>query len=172
MAPRCREREPSTPFVQEIAAAGGDAVYAKTDVRRREDLAALVRLAQDRFGRLDVLVSNAGIASIAPLDTTALDDWDTMIDVNLRGFLHGLAAALPVFRAQGSGHVVTVVSTAGLKIVPGQAVYAGTKNAVRTILEALRQEAGPTLRVTGVSPGFVQTELVDAMPDPVARAAV
>ncbi|MHC1560371.1 SDR family oxidoreductase [Actinomycetospora sp. C-140] len=139
---------------------GGDVVTRATDVRRREDLAELVALARERFGRLDVLVANAGVGHVAPLDDLAVDDWDAMVDVNLRGFLHGVAAALPVFRAQGSGHFVTVVSTAGLRIVPGQAVYAATKNAVRTVSEGLRQEAGADLRVTAVSPGVTDTDFV------------
>ena len=133
-----------------------------TDVTRREDLAALVALAVERFGKLDVLVGNAGIARIGPLDDLAVDDWLAMVDVNLNGFLHGIAAALPVFRRQGFGHFVTTISTSGLRIVPQQAVYAGTKNAVRTIHEGLRQEAGPHLRVTGISPGYVRTELATA----------
>lgn len=116
-----------------------------------------------------MLVSNAGIAPVGPLDDLRVEDWDDMIDVNLKGFLYGIAAALPVFRHQDSGHFVTVISTAGLKIVPGQTVYAGTKNAVRTIMEGLRQEAGPRLRVTGVSPGFVSTNLADSMSDPAQR---
>src|ERR1700744_4992118 len=96
-----------------------------------------------------------------------------MVDVNLNGFLYGVAAALPVFRKQGFGHFVTTISTAGLRIVPGQSVYAGTKNAVRTLHEALRQEAGPHLRVTGVSPGYVRTELATAsVRDATARAAI
>jgi len=86
-----------------------------------------------------------------------------MIDVNLKGFLYGIAAALPIFRRQGSGHFVNIISTAGLKIVPLQSVYAGTKNAVRTISEGLRQEAGDKLRVTGISPGYIQTELAESM---------
>ena len=95
-----------------------------------------------------------------------------MIDVNIKGVLYGIAAALPVFRRQGSGHFVHVVSTAGLKIVPLQGVYAATKNAVRTLTEALRQEAGETLRVTSVSPGFVHTDFADSMTDPNTRAAI
>jgi NADP-dependent 3-hydroxy acid dehydrogenase YdfG len=95
-----------------------------------------------------------------------------MIDVNIKGVLYGIAAALPVFRRQGAGHFVNVVSTAGLRIVPLQGVYAATKNAVRTLTEALRQEAGETLRVTAVSPGFVQTGFADSMTDPVAKAAI
>ena len=95
-----------------------------------------------------------------------------MIDVNIRGVLHGIAAALPVFRRQGGGHIVNVVSTAGLRIVPMQGVYAATKNAVRTLTEALRQEAGPTLRVTDVSPGFVATEFASSNTDASTRDAV
>ena len=133
-----------------------------TDVTRRADVEALVALAVERFGRLDVFVGNAGIARIGPLDDLAVDDWLAMVDVNLNGFLYGVAAALPLFRRQGFGHFVTTISTSGLKIVPQQSVYAGTKNAVRTIHEGLRQEAGPHLRVTGISPGYVLTELATA----------
>ena len=141
-----------------------------TDVTRRADLDRLVGTAVERFGRLDVLVGNAGIARTAPVAELDVDGWDAMIDVNLRGVLHGVAAALPVFRRQGRGHLVTVVSTSGLKIVPTQAVYAGTKNAVRTLLEALRQESTDgTLRTTSISPGFVRTGLADHIEDPQVR---
>lgn len=95
-----------------------------------------------------------------------------MIDVNVKGVLYGIAAALPVFRRQGAGHIVNIISTSGLKIVPTQGVYAATKNAVRTMSEALRQEAGETLRVTGVSPGFVRTDIADSITDPAARTAI
>ncbi|GHG35708.1 MULTISPECIES: SDR family oxidoreductase [Amycolatopsis] len=150
---------------------GGRADLLDVDVTRRADLERLVALAVDRFGRLDVLVANAGVARIAPVSALDVDDWDAMIDVNLRGVLHGIAAALPVFRAQGRGHFVTTVSTSGLKIVPTQAVYAGTKNAVRTLLEALRQESTDgVLRTTSISPGYVRTELVDYVQDPAQRA--
>jgi NADP-dependent 3-hydroxy acid dehydrogenase YdfG len=137
-------------------------VARATDVTKREDLSALVALALERFGKLDVLVGNAGIARIGPLDQLAVDDWLAMINVNLNGFLYGIAAALPVFRRQGFGHFVTTISTSGLRVVPDQSVYAGTKNAVRTIHEGLRQQAGPHLRVTGISPGYVRTELATA----------
>ncbi|MFI5614357.1 SDR family oxidoreductase [Amycolatopsis sp. NPDC051903] len=157
--------------VARIRAEGGRAELLEVDVTRRADLAELVALAVDRFGRLDVLVSNAGVARIAPVANLDVDDWNAMIDVNLRGVLHGIAAALPVFRRQGRGHFVTTVSTSGLKIVPTQAVYAGTKNAVRTLLEALRQESTDgVLRTTSISPGFVRTELVDHVDDPDQRA--
>lgn len=139
-----------------------DGAARATDVTKRADVEALVALAVERFGKLDVFVGNAGIARIGPLDELAVDDWLAMVDVNLNGFLYGIAAALPVFRRQGFGHFVTTISTSGLKIVPDQSIYAGTKNAVRTIHEGLRQEAGPHLRVTGISPGYVRTELATA----------
>lgn len=148
-------------------------IACATDVTKREDVAALVELALERFGKLDVFVGNAGIARIGPLDECAVDDWLEMVDVNVNGFLYGIAAALPVFRRQGFGHFVTTISTAGLRIVADQAIYAGTKNAVRTIHEGLRQQAGPQLRVTGVSPGYVRTELATAsLAEPETRAQV
>jgi NADP-dependent 3-hydroxy acid dehydrogenase YdfG len=153
-----------------IEAGGGTAAWAPTEVTRREDLTALVGIACERFGGLDVLISNAGIGPISPLDDLRVEDWEAMVDVNIKGVLYGIAAALPVFRAQHRGHFVNVVSTAGLRVVPRQAVYAGTKNAVRTISEGLRQEAGEELRVTVVSPGFVRTEFTDRVPDERMRA--
>lgn len=149
---------------EEIAASGGSAVCRQTDVRDRASMQALVDHACASFGRLDVLVANAGVGPISPLDELREADWNEMIEVNLKGVLHGIGAALPVFRRQNTGHFVTVVSTAGLRVVPGMAVYAATKNAVRTLLEGLRQEAGPHLRVTGVSPGYVRTAFGHAVP--------
>ncbi|MFB6820395.1 SDR family oxidoreductase [Streptomyces virginiae] len=154
-----------------IERAGGRAAWIRTDVTRRSDLSGLVGLALERYGRLDVLVSNAGVGLISPLDELRVEDWEEMIDVNLKGVLYGIAAALPVFREQGSGHFVNTVSTAGLRVVPLQSVYAGTKNAVRTISEGLRQEAGDALRVTVVSPGAVRTDFTERM-DPQARARI
>lgn len=131
-----------------------------TDVTRREDLKRLVGTAVDAFGGLDVLVSNAGVASLSAFAQGDVDEWTSMIDVNLRGVLYGIAAAMPVFLRQGHGDFVTTVSTAGLKIVPEMGVYAATKNAVRTIMEALRQESTDgTIRCTGISPGYVRTDL-------------
>jgi NADP-dependent 3-hydroxy acid dehydrogenase YdfG len=153
-----------------IGKAGGEAAWARTDVKRREDMSGLVKLATDRYGKIDVLVSNAGIGLISPLDDLRVEDWEEMIDVNLKGVLYGIAAALPVFREQGYGHFVNIVSTAGLRIVPLQSVYAGTKNAVRTVSEGLRQEAGDSLRVTVVSPGFVHTDFAESMPIPELKA--
>src|SRR6267378_3040213 len=131
-----------------IADAGGEAAYARTDVKRRDDLSNLVRLACERYGKLDVLVNNAGVMPISPLDDLRVEEWEEMIDINIKGVLYGIAAALPVFRKQGFGHFVNTASTAGLKIVPTMAVYSGTKLAVRAISEGLRPEAGDKLRVT------------------------
>lgn len=153
-----------------IADAGGGVAHMTGDVRRREALSRLVALASERFGKLDVLVSNAGIGPISPLDDLRVDDWDAMIDTNIKGVLYGIAAALPVFRAQGSGHFVNIASVSGLQISPNQSVYAGTKFAVRAISEGLRQEAGDKLRVTIVSPGFVRTGFADAAPNLDVRA--
>jgi NADP-dependent 3-hydroxy acid dehydrogenase YdfG len=153
-----------------IVATGGEAAYARTDVRRRDDLSALVKLACERYGKLDVLVNNAGIGPISPLDDLRVKEWEDMIDINIKGVLYGIAAALPVFRKQGFGHFVNTASTAGHKTVPNQAVYSGTKFAVRAISEGLRQEAGDKLRVTIISPGFVRTDFVETVANPEVRA--
>jgi NADP-dependent 3-hydroxy acid dehydrogenase YdfG len=153
-----------------IVSAAGEVAYARTDVKRREDLSNLVKLACERYGKLDVLVNNAGIGPISPLDELRVDEWDEMIDINIKGVLNGIAAALPVFRKQGFGHFVNTASTAGHTTAPNQSVYSGTKFAVRAISEGLRQEAGDKLRVTIISPGFVRTEFVEAIANPELRA--
>jgi NADP-dependent 3-hydroxy acid dehydrogenase YdfG len=155
-----------------IADAGGRAAYARTDVTRRDDVSGLVQLAGERHGRLDVFINNAGIGPISLLDDLRVDDWEEMIDVNVKGALYGIAAALPVFRRQGSGQFINILSTAGLQIHPLMSVYAGTKNAVRTISEGLRQEAGDDLRVTIISPGFVHTDFAESMTDPDVKAQI
>jgi NADP-dependent 3-hydroxy acid dehydrogenase YdfG len=165
-----RRTERLDELAKNICDQGGRAVTCTTDVTRREDLERLVGQAVEEFGQLDALVSNAGISKIGPMADLDVDGWSAMIDVNLRGVLHGIAAALPVFRRQGRGHLVTTVSTSGLKIVPTQSVYAGTKNAVRTLLEGLRQESTDgVLRTTSVSPGFVSTELANSIDNPEVR---
>src|SRR6266403_6325277 len=135
-------------LARRIAGAGGEVAYAQTDVRKREDVTALVNLACERYGKLDVLVNNAGIGPISPLDDLRVTEWEDMIDINIKGVLYGIAAALPIFRKQGFGHFVNTASTAGHKTVPNQSVYSGTKFTVRAISEGLRQEAGDKLRVT------------------------
>jgi NADP-dependent 3-hydroxy acid dehydrogenase YdfG len=155
-----------------IAAAGGEVAYARTDVKQRDDLSNLVKLACERYGKLDVLVNNAGVAPLSLLDDLRVEDWEEMIDINIKGVLYGIAAALPVFRRQGFGHFVNTASTAGHKIVPLQSVYAGTKFAVRAISEGLRQEAGDKLRVTIISPGFIRTEISESMTNPEVKAQI
>lgn len=167
-----RNEEALEATTDEITAAGGNAVFKVTDVRRRSDLEGLVALAVERGGRLDVIINNAGIGPISRFDALRVDDWDAMIDVNLRGTLYGIAAALPIFAHQGTGHVINVISTAGIKIVPTMGVYAATKNAVRTLTEALRQEAGLGLRVTEVSPGMTGTNFGASITDPATKEAV
>lgn len=153
-----------------IAAAGGQAAYVTTDVRDPHDMAGLVALACERYGRLDVLVSNAGVMPISPLADLKMSEWNDMIDVNLRGVLNGLAAALPVFQRQGSGHFVNVSSTAALQVTPAMAVYAATKQAVATISEGLRQEMKGAVRVSVVTPGMTDTNFASTMTDPAIRA--
>ncbi len=156
----------------QIENSGGEAAYIITDVKQRNNLTALVNLACEQYGKLDVLINNAGIGPISSFDDLCVEDWEEMIDVNFKGTLYGIAAALPVFRRQGFGHVINVISTAGLKIVPQQGIYAATKNAVRTITEALRQEAGDKLRVTGISPGFINTDFAESMTNPDVKAQI
>ncbi|NHU42155.1 MULTISPECIES: SDR family oxidoreductase [Rhodococcus] len=168
-----RRTERLDELAQGIRERGGRTATCTTDVTRPEDLERLVGRAVEEFGRLDVLVNNAGISKIGNMADLDVDGWSAMIDVNLRGVLHGIAAALPIFRRQGEGHLVTTVSTSGLKIVPTQAVYAGTKNAVRTLLEGLRQESTDgVLRTTSVSPGVVRTDLADSIDDAQVRAQI
>src|SRR6266853_5219606 len=157
-------------LARRIERAGGEVAYAQTDVRKREDLTSLVNLACERYGQLDVLINNAGIGPISPVDDLRVEDWENMIDINIKGVLYGIAAALPVFRKQGFGHFVNTASTAGHKTVPNQSVYSGTKFAVRAISEGLRQEAGDKLRVTIISPGFVQTNFADGVTNPEVKA--
>jgi len=167
-----RRKDRLEDLVRRIKAAGGEAVYWVTDIKKGNDLVQLVSLASETYGRLDVIVNNAGIARLSRIDDIQVSDWEEMIDVNLKGTLYGIAAVLPVFKKQGFGHIINIISTSGIKIVPLQGVYAGTKNAVRTITEALRQESDGRYRVTGISPGFVNTELTDHIKDEAARLAI
>ena len=153
-------------LARRIMGAGGEVAYAQTDVRRREELTSLVKLALDRYDQLDVLVNNAGVMPVSPLDDLRVEDWENMIDINIKGVLYGIAAALPVFRKQGFGHFVNTASTAGHKTVPNQSVYSATKFAVRAISEGLRMEAGEKLRVTIISPGFVNTNFAEGVTNP------
>ncbi|MFJ8472555.1 SDR family oxidoreductase [Kitasatospora sp. NPDC094011] len=158
--------------VARITAQGGSAVGVVVDVTRREDLQRLTGTAVDRFGRLDVLVSNAGTMAVSPFDELRQDDWDAMVATHVTGLLNGIGAALPVFRRQRSGHFVNVASTAAYVVKSPQGVYAATKVAVKVLTEGLRQESGPDLRVTLVSPGFTHTEGVGKGAGPEVAAAM
>ncbi len=166
-----RRTEQLESVVAMIRQNGGEAVYAKTDVTERRDLEGLVALAVKQFGRIDVMVNNAGIAQLYRMEETDVAGWEQMIDVNIKGTLYGIAAAMPEFLKNGSGHFVNIISTAGISIVPTMGVYAGTKNAVRTISEALRQESDGRWRVTGISPGYVATEFVSNIKNEAIRSA-
>jgi NADP-dependent 3-hydroxy acid dehydrogenase YdfG len=119
-----------------------------------------------------VMVNNAGVAHINRIDELDVDGWEEMIDSNLKGVLYGMAAAIPIFKKQQYGHIINIISTSGIKIVPTQGVYAGTKNAVRTITEAFRQESDGAIRITGISPGYVRTNLVNTVKDEEKRQQV
>jgi NADP-dependent 3-hydroxy acid dehydrogenase YdfG len=155
----------------EIRSAGGEALAVATDVTRREQVKALVDAAVERFGRIDVLVNNAGIMPLSPLDADKVDEWERTIDVNIKGLLYAISAALPHFRAQGTGHMITVSSVGGHKVLAGAAVYCATKFAVRAIAEGFRQEAGPKLRSTVICPGAVESELIGHISDAAMREA-
>lgn len=148
--------------LKRIAADLGDAAaYQVVDVTDRRQVQDLVDTAVRTFGRVDVVVNNAGLMPLSPLEAGKVDEWDTMVDVNVKGVLYGIAAALPRFTEQGDGHFVNLSSVAGQTVFPNSAVYSGTKFAVRAITEGLRQEAGPNVRATIISPGAVATELTD-----------
>lgn len=159
-------------LAEDAAGAGGGLQPVRLDVTDRADVAAFVDAARERHGRVDALVNNAGIMPLSRLDSLLVDEWDRMIDVNVRGLLHGIAAALPVFGAQGRGHFVTVASIGAHEVVPTGAVYCGTKYAAWAITEGLRQEADPSIRVTTVSPGVVDSELARTITEPGAAEAM
>jgi len=142
------------------------------DVKCLEDVSGLASLAEKQFGKLDVMINNAGIAQLSLMEDLDISGWEEMIDINLKGMLYGVAAALPIFRKQGYGHIINIISVAGIKIVPMMGVYAGTKNAVRTISEALRQESNGRWRVTGISPGFVKTSFSDNITNESMKTAI
>ncbi|KRD07194.1 oxidoreductase [Mycobacterium sp. Root265] len=152
--------------------AGDNIAVRRLDVTDRADVASFVEWAVAAYGRIDVIVNNAGVMPLSRLDALLVDEWDAMIDVNVRGLLNGIAAALPQFQRQGHGHFVTVASVGAHEVVPTAAVYCGTKHAAWAITEGLRQELDPSIRVTTVSPGVVESELAESITDPTAAAAM
>lgn len=157
-----RRKDRLDAIVADIKAAGGEAIAVKTDVTRLEDMQALVKAAVDSFGRIDVLFNNAGLMPLSTIEAQKVDEWNQMIDVNLKGTLYGVSAALPYMAEQKSGQIINVASVYGHITVATGAVYCATKHAVRSLSEGLRQEVKPhNIRVTVISPGAVATELYD-----------
>ncbi|WZO97909.1 SDR family oxidoreductase [Isosphaeraceae bacterium EP7] len=152
-------------IVGEIRASGGQALAHAVDVTKHDEVKGLVAAAVSHFGRIDVMINNAGYMPLSPLAADKVDEWDRTIDVNVKGVLYGISAALPHFLAQQSGHMISVSSVAGHHVFPGAAVYCGTKFAVRAIAEGFRMEAGPNIRSTIISPGAVESELSSHITD-------
>ncbi|MGJ4854090.1 SDR family oxidoreductase [Labrys sp. La1] len=154
-----------------IAAEGGEVSVRPLDVTSQAEVAAFAGFARQAFGRLDVMVNNAGVMPLSPLSALRVAEWDRMIDVNIKGVLYGIAAALPIMEEQGNGQIVNVSSIGGHRVSPTAAVYCATKFAVRAISDGLRQETD-RIRVTVISPGTTTSELADTIGDPTAREAM
>ena len=150
---------------------GGDVLVRRLDVTDRADVAAFADAARERFGRIDVIVNNAGVMPLSPMASLKVEEWERMVDVNIKGVLYGVAAVLAEMTARGSGHIVNIASIGALRVVPTAAVYCATKYAVRALSEGLRQE-NERIRVTCVHPGVVESELADTITDPTAAAAM
>lgn len=162
-----RREERLVELKKEIEAEGGKADYRVTDVTSAEEMKALAQAAIEQTGKIDILVNNAGLMPLSYMNKLKLDEWDQMVDVNIKGVLYGIAAVLPIMEKQKSGHILNVSSVAGHQVMKGSAVYSGTKYAVRAISDGLRQEIDPSheIRVTIVSPGAVATELTNTITD-------
>ena len=162
-----RRKDRIDAVVKEISGAGGKAIGFAVDVTKRAELEALIKGAVDSFGRVDVMVNNAGIMSIAPIQLLKVEEWDRQIDVNIKGVLYGVAAVLPQMQKQKSGHIINLASVFGIKVfAPGGTVYCATKSAVRALTEGLRVELhAENIRCTMISPGAVASELQDGTSD-------
>ena len=168
-----RRKDRLEKITDEIKNAGGKASYYEVDVTASSQVKALVDDVVRQNGRLDVLIGNAGVMSMAPLSELKVDEWDRMIDVNVKGILYGVAAAWPVFEKQGNGHFINLASVAGLKVAaPNGVVYSATKYAVRALSEGIRIESAGKFRVTVISPGFIESELMYGSSDPASRDAI
>jgi NADP-dependent 3-hydroxy acid dehydrogenase YdfG len=157
--------------VKEISAAGGKAIGFAVDVTKRAEVEALIQGAVDNFGGVDVMVNDAGIMPIAPIAALKVEEWDRMIDVNIKGLLYGVAAVLPIMQKQKQGHIINMASVFGIKVfAPGATVYCATKSAVRSLTEGLRMELhSQNIRCTMVSPGAVATELPESSSEEATR---
>jgi len=162
-----RRKDRIEELANQINSAGGRAIAQVTDVTKAEEVKALVENAVQTFGRIDVLINNAGVMPVSPIDRYKIDEWDLMIDVNIKGVLYGIAAALPHMKEQKAGHIINLSSVAGHKVWNGSAVYSATKSAVRVLSEGLRQEVTPyNIRTTIISPGALSTELHNTITEP------
>jgi NADP-dependent 3-hydroxy acid dehydrogenase YdfG len=159
-----RRTERLETIAREIEDKGGRAAFHPVDVTKREEVEAFVQAAEREFGQLDVVFNNAGLMPLSPLEALKVDEWDRMIDVNIKGVLYGIAAALPIMKRQGFGHIVNTSSIAAHHVLPTGAVYCATKYAVNALSEGLRQE-NKDIRVTVVSPGVTESELADTITD-------
>ncbi len=166
-----RRRDRIDALAKEISASGGKAVGFTVDVAKRAEVEAFVKRAVETFGRIDVIVNNAGIMPIAPIEALKVEEWDRQIDVNLKGVLYGVAAALPQMQKQRSGHIINIASVYGIKVfAPGGVVYCATKAAVRVLTEGLRMELhSQNIRCTVISPGAIATELPESSSEEATR---
>ena len=166
-----RRKDRIDAVVQDISATGGKAIGFACDVTKRAEVEALIQKAVDNFGHVDVIVNNAGIMPIAPIEALKVDEWDRQIDVNIKGPLYGVAAALPHMQKQKSGHIINIASVFGIKMfAPGGTVYCATKAAVRALTEGLRMELhSQNIRCTMISPGAIATELAESSSDEATR---
>ncbi|NYH54892.1 MULTISPECIES: SDR family oxidoreductase [Nocardiopsis] len=167
-----RREERLEALVRRIRDSGGSAVHRRLDVTDLQSVRAVVDDTVSERGRVDALVNNAGVMPLSRMDALLVEEWNQMVDVNVRGLLNGVAATLPHFQRQGSGHLVTIASVGAHEVVPTSAVYSGTKFAAWAITEGLRLELDPAIRVTTVSPGVVESELAEHITDPAAREAM
>jgi NADP-dependent 3-hydroxy acid dehydrogenase YdfG len=173
-----RRTERIEALTKEIIKEGGHAVPVTCDVAQRDQVKSVIDTAMKDFGRIDVLINNAGIMPLAPMAKCRIDDWDAEIDINIKGLLYGIGYALPIMLKQKAGHIVNISSVAGRVVFPGAAVYCGTKHAVHAISDGLRSELaelskedGNRIRVTTIAPGVVRTELSDSIADDESREA-
>lgn len=156
-------------LVKDIHADGGIAEYIALDVTQRSQMEEIAQFTLSKFGRVDVLINNAGVMPLSTLDRLKVEEWDRTIDVNIKGVLYGIAAVLPIMKAQKSGQIINLSSIGGHAVYPTAAVYCATKFAVGAISEGLRQEVGGDLRVTVISPGTTESELADSISDETAK---
>jgi NADP-dependent 3-hydroxy acid dehydrogenase YdfG len=168
-----RRQERLKKLQEEIHQNGGQVIFKVTDVASHEQMEELAEFALKEFGKIDVIVNNAGVMPLSPVHQKKINEWNTMIDVNIKGVLYGIAAVLPSMRERKEGHIINVSSIAGHLVFPASSVYSGTKFAVRAITEGLRiEEASNNIRTTIISPGTITTELLETISDPELKSAI